>query len=139
MEASISGGMSVIQAKGPSSQVPPPQHTEPINPTSQKKTTEGTGEEATRAEKAYQGMMDSLLTFLKNSTPPDLTDDQLDGITSYFSIPITNVDTRLALPREQLYLPCIKEDSTDPDLTFGHTFVYVEAFSYGMRYPSPLS
>ncbi|GAA0152849.1 hypothetical protein LIER_11224 [Lithospermum erythrorhizon] len=26
-------------------------------------------------------------------------------------------------------------DSTDPDLTFGYTFVYVEAFSHGIRLP----
>ncbi|GAA0174432.1 hypothetical protein LIER_27822 [Lithospermum erythrorhizon] len=45
------------------------------------------------------------------------------------------VDTHLALLREQLYLPCIEEGSIDPDLTFGYTSVYVEAFPYSMRLP----
>ncbi|GAA0165138.1 hypothetical protein LIER_20615 [Lithospermum erythrorhizon] len=86
-------------------------------------------------ERAYQGMMASLPTFVENSTPPDLTDDQLDGITSYFSIPITKVDTRITLPGEKLYLPRIEEGSEDPDLMFGYTTLYVKAFSFGRRLP----
>ncbi|GAA0146292.1 hypothetical protein LIER_06284 [Lithospermum erythrorhizon] len=39
---------------------------------------EGARDEAAQAEKAYQDMMASLPTFVKNSTPPDLADDELD-------------------------------------------------------------
>ncbi|GAA0161911.1 hypothetical protein LIER_18118 [Lithospermum erythrorhizon] len=40
--------------------------------------SESAKDEAARMEKAYQGIMAFLPTFVKNSTPPDLTDDQLD-------------------------------------------------------------
>ncbi|GAA0162188.1 hypothetical protein LIER_18334 [Lithospermum erythrorhizon] len=96
-EASISGGIPLIQIGGPLIQVPLSQQSKPANLTPRKSTVE-----ATRAKKACQ-------------------------------------DTRLALLREQLYLPCIEENSTYPDLTFGYTSVYVEAFSYGIRLPfSPI-
>ncbi|GAA0159159.1 hypothetical protein LIER_38807 [Lithospermum erythrorhizon] len=133
-ETSISGGMPIIQAEGPLNFASRPQPLDLVN-SARVVTAEDVREESARAEEAYQGMMASLPTFVKNSTPTDLTDDQLDGITSYLSIPIEKVDTRLALPREQLYLPRIEQDSTDPDLNFGYTSVYVEAFSYGMRLP----
>ncbi|GAA0168192.1 hypothetical protein LIER_22962 [Lithospermum erythrorhizon] len=129
-EASISGGMLIIPLAEPLAQVPLPQNTEPANPILHANVVE-----ATRAEEAYQGMMASVPTFVKESTPPDLTDDQLDNITTYFSIPLEKVDTHLALPRESLYLPHIEESSTDPDLTFGYTSVYIETFSFGMRLP----
>ncbi|GAA0184020.1 hypothetical protein LIER_31334 [Lithospermum erythrorhizon] len=69
-EASISEGMLVLQATGSSVEpiipvvettVPPPS---PGNPT-----------EAERGEAAFQGIMASLPTFVKNSLHPDLTDD----------------------------------------------------------------
>ncbi|GAA0143361.1 hypothetical protein LIER_04061 [Lithospermum erythrorhizon] len=129
-EVSISGGMLVIRVEGPANQTLLALLVETPTPIPQ-----NPDEEVARAEMAYQGMMASLPTFVKNSTPPNLSDDQLDGITSYFSIPITKVDTRLALPGEQLYLPRIEEDSEDPDMMFGYTSVYVEAFSFGMRLP----
>ncbi|GAA0170792.1 hypothetical protein LIER_24976 [Lithospermum erythrorhizon] len=116
-ETSISGGMPIIQAEGPLNFASLPQPLDPVNG-AHLVTAEDVREEAARAKEAYQGMMASLPTFVKHSTPPDLTDDQLDGIMSYFSIPIEKVDTRLALPREQLYLSRIEEDSTDPDLAF---------------------
>ncbi|GAA0158683.1 hypothetical protein LIER_15641 [Lithospermum erythrorhizon] len=78
--------------------------------------------------------MASLPTFVKNSLPADLTDDQLDGITTYFSIPHDKVDTRLTLRGEQLYLPQIVNDSSDPSLTPVIPRC-VEAFTYGMRLP----
>ncbi|GAA0141924.1 hypothetical protein LIER_42689 [Lithospermum erythrorhizon] len=124
------GGMPILQFAEPLAQVPLPQTIEPANPVAQANDIE-----VARAEAAYQGMMASLPTFVKNSTPLDLTEDQLDSLTRYFAIPLEKVDTCLAILREQLYLPHIKENSTDRDLTFGYTSVYVEAFSYGIRLP----
>ncbi|GAA0169920.1 hypothetical protein LIER_24298 [Lithospermum erythrorhizon] len=108
-EASTSGGMLILQATGPN--------------------------EAKRAETVYQGIMAYLPTFIKKSIPPNLTDDELDGITSYFSIPHDKVDTRLALRGDQLYLPLIENNFAVHDLTPGYTLVYVEVFTYGMRLP----
>ncbi|GAA0159122.1 hypothetical protein LIER_15977 [Lithospermum erythrorhizon] len=53
-EASISGGMPIIQVEGPLNLVPLPQHAEPANPTPQLNTAEGVRDEAARVEKAYQ-------------------------------------------------------------------------------------
>ncbi|GAA0140584.1 hypothetical protein LIER_01900 [Lithospermum erythrorhizon] len=92
-------------------------------------------DEAERAEAAYRGIMTSLPAFIKKSIRPNLTNDQLDGITSYFFIPHDKVDTHLALRGEQVYLPHIENNSFDPDLTHGYTLVYVEVFTYGMRLP----
>ncbi|GAA0151669.1 hypothetical protein LIER_10344 [Lithospermum erythrorhizon] len=128
VEASVSGGMPILHPDRPTN---PTLQTAPVNPFVIT-VPEGVRDKAARAEKAYQGMA-SFPTFVKNFTPPGLTDDQLDGITSYFSIPLEKVDTRLALPHEQFYLPHIEEGSYDPDLTFGYTSIYVEAFSYGMQ------
>ncbi|GAA0182964.1 hypothetical protein LIER_30468 [Lithospermum erythrorhizon] len=53
---------------------------------------------AERVEAAFQGIMSSLITFVNKSLPLNLTEDQLDGITTYFSIrhdkiiSYTNVD-----------------------------------------------
>ncbi|GAA0138689.1 hypothetical protein LIER_00386 [Lithospermum erythrorhizon] len=90
---------------------------------------------AERAEAAYQGIMSSLPSFVKKSVPPNLTDDQLDGITTYFSTPHDKIDTHLALEGEQLYIPHIENNSSDPDLRPGYTSVYVEAFTFEMRLP----
>ncbi|GAA0177889.1 hypothetical protein LIER_29761 [Lithospermum erythrorhizon] len=97
VEASISGGMPIIQVYRPNLAT----HTGPANPIPQVVASEGVRDEAARAKFFYQ----------------------------------EKVDTRLGLPREQLYLPHIEEGSTDPDLTFGYTSIYVKAFSYGMRFP----
>ncbi|GAA0161744.1 hypothetical protein LIER_39289 [Lithospermum erythrorhizon] len=53
---------------------------------------------ATREEAAYQGIMASLPTFVKKSIPANLTDDKLDGITTYFSIPHDKLNI-LPIPR----------------------------------------
>ncbi|GAA0160142.1 hypothetical protein LIER_38982 [Lithospermum erythrorhizon] len=73
-EDSISGGMPLIQIGGPLNQITL-QQPEPENPTPPRVTVEGAIEEAARTENPYQGIMASLPTFLKNSTPPYLTDD----------------------------------------------------------------
>ncbi|GAA0140976.1 hypothetical protein LIER_02224 [Lithospermum erythrorhizon] len=132
-EASISEGMPVLQATGSSAEPIIPAVKTTISPPTPTNPTE-----AERAEAIYQDIMASLPTFVKKSIPPNLTDDQLDGITTYFSIPHDRVDTRLTLRTEQLYLPHIVNDSSDPDLTLGCTSVYAEAFSYGMRLRFPL-
>ncbi|GAA0146208.1 hypothetical protein LIER_06217 [Lithospermum erythrorhizon] len=80
-EASISGGRPIIQVEGHSNLASPSHHTEPMNHTLQLHTDESEREEVARADKAYQGMMASFPTFVKNSPPPNPTDDQLDGIT----------------------------------------------------------
>ncbi|GAA0148713.1 hypothetical protein LIER_43019 [Lithospermum erythrorhizon] len=71
----------------------------------------------------------------KKSLPSQITMDQLDEFSTYFSIPFDKVDIRLPLPGDQVILPCVEVDSTDPDLTPGYTAIYVESFSYGMRLP----
>ncbi|GAA0186845.1 hypothetical protein LIER_34133 [Lithospermum erythrorhizon] len=116
-EASISGGMLVLQVTGPANPgsanpVPIVQGVGAANPVSSPPDPN----EATRAEAAYQCIIASLPTFVKKSTPHYITDDQLDGFTTYFSIPYDKLDTHIPFPGEQLFRFCIEEGSSDPDL-----------------------
>ncbi|GAA0168715.1 hypothetical protein LIER_23370 [Lithospermum erythrorhizon] len=52
---------------------------------------------AARADAAYQDIMDSLPTLIRNSLPTTLSNDNLDGFATYFSIPPNVVETRLAI------------------------------------------
>ncbi|GAA0160920.1 hypothetical protein LIER_17361 [Lithospermum erythrorhizon] len=85
---------------------------------------------AMRTDAAYQGIIDSLPTLLKESMPPTITDDNLDGFATYFSIPPSIIETRLALPSDQVILCHIDAGSTNPDFTPGYTTVYMEDFTY---------
>ncbi|GAA0161582.1 hypothetical protein LIER_17863 [Lithospermum erythrorhizon] len=74
---------------------------------------------AVRADAAYQGMMDSLSTLIRNSLPTTLTNDNLDEFATYFSIPLDVVETRLTLLNDQLILPHIDVGTSDSNFTPG--------------------
>ncbi|GAA0183389.1 hypothetical protein LIER_30808 [Lithospermum erythrorhizon] len=82
-EASISGGMPILQATSPVNHGPATWSAGVANPT----RTPPDPSEDERGEAPYLGIMASLPTLIKKSIRLNLTDDQLDGITSYFSIP----------------------------------------------------
>ncbi|GAA0183991.1 hypothetical protein LIER_31308 [Lithospermum erythrorhizon] len=74
---------------------------------------------AVAARADYQGIMDSLPTLIRSSMPSTITDDNLDGFATYFSIPPDKVEARLALPGDQLILPRIDVGTSDLTLPQG--------------------
>ncbi|GAA0163347.1 hypothetical protein LIER_39581 [Lithospermum erythrorhizon] len=114
-ETSISGGVPIQHATAHVTQGSVAQGSGIANPL----PAQANPSETERAEAAYQGIMVSLPTFIKKLTPPDLTDEQIDGFQTYFSIPHDKVDMHLALAGESLFLPHIDEKSSDPNLTPG--------------------
>ncbi|GAA0150109.1 hypothetical protein LIER_09120 [Lithospermum erythrorhizon] len=135
-ECSRAGEMSLRPVVELTVQEPAPAATQiPIPCVARGSVQSSTPAAVERAETAYQGIMASLPTFFKKYSPSPITLDQLDGFSTYFSIPVDKVDTRLPLPGDQVILPRIEADSIDPDLTLGYTAVYVESFSYGIRLP----
>ncbi|GAA0168204.1 hypothetical protein LIER_22972 [Lithospermum erythrorhizon] len=114
-EASIRGGMPILQTVGPSNPTP----IEQADPN-----------EAARAEASYQGIKTSLPTFVKKSTYSNRR--TIGRIPNIFSIPLDVVDMRLPLMGEHLFIPHIEEGSADPNLTPSYSSVYVEEFSFGI-------
>ncbi|GAA0150405.1 hypothetical protein LIER_09354 [Lithospermum erythrorhizon] len=117
-ECSRAGEMSLRPFVEPTAQEPAPATTHiPVPCVSRGSIQSSTPAAAETVEMAYQGVMASLPAFLKKSLPSQITLDQLDGFSTYFSIPFDKVHTCLPLPGNQVILPRIEADSTDPDLT----------------------
>ncbi|GAA0150378.1 hypothetical protein LIER_09331 [Lithospermum erythrorhizon] len=73
-------------------------------------------------------------TIIKKSLPIDVEQSHLNHLREYFSIP-TSVEKRLPLGADQVYHPLVVRGIADGPLSLGCTSVYIEFFTYGVRFP----